>query len=210
MDEFSEVELKFRANSAHIGSKAREEFLAMCMSEFPIRYRYAQGVDWYYRQGVNVVRHRHSDGVSQLTVKQRKSATSIEDRVEVDLNLGEGVTKSTAEAFLKVSGFEKEITLAKCSHIFEYHLNEFGFGKDANVVVALYDVQELKGDKLSKPETYIEVEVDRGSRCNLETAKRFLKEWQIRLTSRFAVVGPLNESLYEIYTSNTYTMENKT
>lgn len=204
MDQFSEIEVKYDAFGIRPGSELRDEFIQRCMKESPSSYKYVEGTDYYYRQGVNVIRIRSDGEKSQMTVKQRKSTDSTTDRVEVDLDFAQETSLEHVQRFVMATGFKSDVILHKGSHIWNFRYPGF------EVCVALYDVEEYEEGKLERKgevRTFLEVEVEKSSKISAEDAVKVLENWSSKFESDFPIDGPLNDSLYEIYSGNQYTME---
>lgn len=190
----SEIEVKFEAPGL-----SREDFMNFMTTNFygGIReYKKVAGWDDYYVQGENVVRHR-CDGRkkrSTLTVKRRKSEDSISDRHEVDLPVGDKVPASDVSAFLKMSGWKLLFTIEKESFIYLYELPS-----GTKVCVALYDVWRpgQHRDKLSR--RFLEIEIEKDSKIDIETARQILDDWTTVFKKKLKLAKPLNSSLYEMY-----------
>lgn len=192
MDNHSEIEAKFRADKVTL-----KDFLAFMADHYGFKkYKVVSGVDTYYTRDDHVVRHRY-DGdksVSTLTVKKRKSASSISDRHEVDLPLRDDVQIRDVKAFLKLTGWEPLFSIEKTSYI--AHVD-----RGAHVAcLALYDVWDLQ---LPEHETgadrFLEVEIEKDSSCSPEVANSVLVEWIKVLREHLHLEAPLNESLFELY-----------
>lgn len=204
MDKHSELEVKFETDISVA------DVTSWLMGENVERYHKVDGFDTYYIQGNNVVRHR-CDGrrkLSVLTVKQRKSADSIQDRHEVDLPQDPSVTAADVQAFMKLTGWEPLFTIEKTSYI--YHVKQ----GQAHICVALYDVWPVKpsflvttGGKIpmnirGPKRRFLEIEVEKDSDVSDEMGQVLLNTWVDSAQGMFSdksLVGPLNESLLEMY-----------
>ena len=197
MDKFSEVEIKLDATG--LDPKKFMEFVINCDERID-RIKIISGWDTYYKSGEDIVRHRcdGDDKDSVLTVKKRKNNGSIIDRFEVDMPIKAGTPPEMVTAFLEMSGFKSEFTINKKYHFFNVS------GKDYEACVAMYDV--WKAGDYKKKYRFLEVEIERESKCSSTTAKRYLDEWLERINkSLLPDAKPLNSSLYELFT----TKENK-
>lgn len=194
MNKHSELELKWNAD--HISAR---DFAVWMMRSFAVqRAEVFDGTDFYFRRDSSVLRYRvdHDTGMHELTTKQRKSADSIRDRVEVNIPLGKNVAQADVWALVGALGFESEIALRKNSHVFHVPCGAF------MVVVALYDVTVVGKEHLPR-HTFLEVEVE----ANLlpqSAAEQTLDSFAAALTEEFGLATPLNESLYEMYTDKLY------
>lgn len=190
-DRHSELEKKFAAD--HVSEAA---FQIWCSNHQPMNGRWGAFPDVYYRNGDSVVRHRLLGKAGELTTKQRKSATDITDRIEVDLTFGDGITHADVEAFLTLTGWQRELTLVKnFSRVF--HFKHGG----ATVSVALYEVQREGG---ADKRRFMEVEIEKGSDVTEERARDLLTTWAGCLAEDFDLDEPMTESLYELYTGRRY------
>lgn len=204
MDKHSELEVKFETDITVA------DVTAWLMGENVERYHKVDGFDTYYTQGNNVVRHR-CDGtrkLSVLTVKQRKSSDSIQDRHEVDLPQDLSVTAADVKAFMKMTGWEPLFTIDKTSYI--YHIKQ----GEAHICVALYDVWPVQpgfmvtgGGRIpmtmrGERRRFLEIEIEKDSDVSEETGQALLNQWTDSARGMFAAMrleGPLNESLLEMY-----------
>lgn len=209
MDKHSEVEIKFAADKVTL--KDYHDFVASLTGEFIKpngvcridRYKAVGGKDTYFILAGQPLRFREGgDKESELTYKQRKSAASIADRVEINLPFKKGVGGFDVRALLGFLGAEEDFEIEKISYI--YHLT--GQTKTTTVeghgqytaVLALYDVTDEDG----KTRRFLEVEIDaESSLCTPEVGLRVLDRWRKLIQNRLKVKGPLNQSLYEIYTT---------
>jgi len=189
MDRHSELERKFQAH--HVDE---EKFKAACMRMRPFGYKSGGGYDVYYRNGENVVRHRHSGGAGELTVKQRKSPDDITDRIEINLGFNEETTLADVEAFLLATGWKEDLRLSKCLN----HLFWFKHG-EATLAVCLYEV--TANDSTCR---FIEIEVVSDSNVSDEVARRILDVWCGVMIEELDLARPMTASLYEIYTGKRY------
>jgi hypothetical protein len=195
MDQLSEVEIKLDAT----GLDPRA-FMAFVVSQdvHLERVKIIQGKDTFYRKENDVVRYR-CDGqerISFLTVKKRKSASSILDRIEVDVPLKEGTPPETVEAFFEVSGWTKEFSINKDYHFFNVD-GVSDSGAHYKACIAMYDVW---GKSSSNKKRFLEVEIERESDCSSYEAVKILNEWLVNIKkSLLPDAKPLNLSLYEFY-----------
>jgi hypothetical protein len=191
-DRHSELETKFAAD--HV---SQTRFKEWCFNLGAFRYHSSPlRQDIYYRHGDNVVRHRLASGAGELTVKQRKSTTSIIDRVEVDLTFGSSVTTADVEAFLVASGWVPDLTLDTVfSHAFWFR---HGGG---TIVISLYEVQRTD---CTEPRRFIEVEIEKGSDISDTIAHNLLNLWAGSIGSDLNLGDPEVESLYELYSGRRY------
>jgi len=197
-DRHSEIEFKWDA-----GHVQEADFMAWAATQKPESYEHASFPDVYYAQGDNVVRHRWSSDAGELTVKRRKTAKSIVDRVEVDLKFAPGVKSADITAFLQASGWKRILTLFKVFvHVFRYHVG------GSVVTLALYEVEQLceKTRKRINTRRFMEVEVEKDSPLSDRGARLLLESWGARLTREFHLTTNVNESLFEIYTGRKYSI----
>ncbi len=192
MDKHSELERKFFAGHVEKGP-----FDAFCSKLNPLGFKTAAFPDVYYRQGDNVVRHRLLKGAGELTIKRRKSAHSIDDRVEVDLGFAADMTAEDIKTFLFMSGFRPDFTLLK-------HFSRvwwFQHGHNATVAVSLYEVERQDTRDTRR---FLEVEVEKSSNIDPGHALVILDVWSGVLMEEFDLADPQTESLYEIYSGRRY------
>lgn len=196
MDQLAEVEIKLDAQ----GLDPRK-FMAFVVSQEDLhieRVKMIKGRDTFYRKENDVVRYR-CDGeerISFLTVKKRKSADSLVDRIEVDLPITEGTKPELVEAFFDISGWKKEFSIYKDYHFFNVD-GVSNNGVHYKACIALYDVW---GKRYHNKRQFLEVEIERESECTAEEAKQLLNEWLVRIkNSLLPDATPLNLSLYEYF-----------
>lgn len=196
-DKHSELEYKFSAENVN-----EDGFLTWSILRKPVKYTNSSCPDVYYvNTNSDVVRHRWGSEAGTLTVKQRKSLTSIANRVEVDLEFAPGIVIPDITKFLTASGWKKTLTIYKDSvHVFWFEEN------DASVTLSLYTVKKLneKTQKCGKPKTFLEVEVEKGSNLTNEAAGVLLENWKNELTTTFNLDKPMNLSLYELFSGKKY------
>jgi hypothetical protein len=202
----SELESKFDA--PHVTEKT---FDLWCAKHRPLRSETTSFPDFYYSRGTSVVRHRMSGGAGELTVKMRKSETSITDRVEIDLTFGPTTTDTDVISFLEATGWKEELWLSK--HFSKVYWFKHG---NAEIAVSLYEVEEFKhyphdlfGRKTGNIRRMLEVEVEKGSDVDKEAARTVLSTWCSVLTDDLGLGVPLDRSLYEIYTGKRYELRTK-
>jgi len=175
------------------------------------------GPDTYYSHpDGRVVRHRHDAGgthIDELTVKMRNSETSVVDRVEVDLKLGEKIKPDDVRAFLATLGFEEEMILMKHAHIIWIEGNGIRgtSGRVPGVTLCIYNVTPIVRNYIDygKTKYFIEVEIDKEEN-NLPAAMETLSKWKERLEKWYA--GKIEQSdlsLYEIYSGKKYRIVSK-
>lgn len=198
----NEIEAKLLVGTAGDGYKVDvDAFKLYVNTNYEVlRYEVVGGVDDYYESGLNVVRHRkdRTAGHRELTVKKRKSAGSIRDRLEVDLYFSPKTTDDDVDAFLRATGFTHVFTLAKQAHIFWVRLSP-----RLNASIVIYDVQ-VEGEPATN-KRFVELEAEKGSTISVDRAKRYINEGVTKLRAAFTQVDePLNESLYEIYSGKAY------
>ena len=181
-----EIEHKFDASGVN-----KDDFMGICLNRLPlrpIRFYQVKGPDVYYSKGEDVIRHRiFLDKLSgELTVKTRKSSNSLEDRNEIDLDLGK-TEILTVHAFLSAIGFRREFTIIKDALIFEYD----------KVSVVLYSAH-LSDDEEDKRH-FLEIEIDKNSGIEYEEAVLLLNSWSKKIEFLLSLSPPRNRSLYEIF-----------
>lgn len=158
----------------------------------PFTYLLVSGPDEFFSRGNETIRYRLPPGEpSQLTIKKRRSRTSITDRSEVDLELAT-VEPQLVRDFLILAGFKPTLKLHKKASIFWFRK-----GKE-EVVVSYYTAQ--KTGKRSSTRSFVEIEVAKGSALTVQQAKRILNSWVNLINETFDVKKkPLNSSLFEIF-----------
>lgn len=200
-DRHTELELKFAADKV-----PPRDFVERCMGRHPSRYDHeATFPDVYYVQNDNVVRHRWiPGGAGELTVKRRRSKKNSTNREEIDLLFAPGISLPDVTSFLDATGWKRLFTLLKSDvHSFWFPL-EWG-----HVNVAMYTVERLN-EKTRKHELrkrFVEVEVEKGSDITLDASTGVLTSWKHWLDNQFAIGEPLNVSLYEIYSGQSYKLD---
>jgi hypothetical protein len=196
-DKHSELEYKFDAKKVN-----ENEFLTWGILRKPVKYLNSSCPDIYYiNKNKDVVRHRWGSEAGTLTVKQRKSMTSIANRVEVDLEFAPGIVIPDITKFLIASGWKKTLTIWKDAvHVFWFEES------DASITLSLYTVKKLheKTQKCGKPRTFLEVEVEKGSNLTDEAAGVLLEKWKNELMTTFSLDKPMNLSLFELFSGKTY------
>ena len=209
MDKHSEVEIKFEADK--VSEKAYHEFVTGLSAEFPkpgksVRihgYKRVEGKDVYFTLHGQALRFRAGgDREAELTYKQRKSAASISDRVEINLPFKQGVSAYDVRALLGYLGAEEDFTITKVSYIYHVQGQVAGLkinegNPDYRATLALYDVE----DEDRNTRRFLEVEIESDSICLPEAGMKALDSWRRLIQNRLPVKGPLNQSLYEIYTT---------
>jgi hypothetical protein len=215
MDKYSEVEAKFRTNALALDL----ERVLNHHNDAPVinKHTYhlekcqgAEGTDTFYQLGTGIVRYRRDIkkmdmGFSQdggwvhrevspdpyccLTVKSRKSTSDMLNRHEVDLWVGNVHPLDFLE-FSKMLGGTELFTIKKNYVVYELHSDE------AEVCLALYGVTRADG---SEPNKFIEIEIEKTSLCSAERGMELLRDWCGFIQDNLAVVGPVNISLFELY-----------
>lgn len=200
MDQHSEVEAKFDA--AHLTPGAIHKALDDDGTAEKVRsYKRVGGWDRYYEQGGRFLRHR-CDGMrktSVLTVKERKSSSSIQDRHEVDMPIAEQVPADDVTAFLTMTGWKLHFEISKMSYIWHFQASDYV------ACIALYDVWQ--GHKATA-RRFLEIEIEKDSNCTHAAAKTILEGWITWARQALRLDVPLNESLFEIYAPKTLTPPN--
>lgn len=190
-----EIEAKLSAENVSV-----EGFIQWILSKSGvIEYKRVSGPDHYFENGDAVVRHRDApaEGLSELTVKLRKSATSTRDRLEVDLHFLESTKAEDIHTFLRAIGFKEVFTLVKEAHIFYIRLTS-----NLTASFVLYEV--WRDDVPTVKQKFIEIEACKGSQVLPETAKRHISTQVKELREKFGLGEPLNNSLWEIYSGRKY------
>lgn len=185
MDPHSELELKWAADNVDI-----RDFLYLIILKKAYQYVHVARPDIYYKNGDSVVRHRHSEGAGELTSKHRKSATSITDRVEIDLKFADGLSYRDVEAFLKSTNWSVNLELDKDAHV---------IWVEENGVIVTLSIYKVNTKGAYDFRTFIEVEVEKSNDITPTHALNVLHGWKDFLTVEFGLDKPLNSSLYEIF-----------
>lgn len=200
-DTHSEIEIKFVADDVDMGL-----FNRWCMRKKPVRYEHVFGPDVYYVQGHNTVRHRWNIGTAgELTVKRRKSAGDVTDRVEIDLSFGPTTNINDVTQFLLATGWKRTFTLMKEAHIFWYD-------DPVPMTLVIYEAGKLAntgaGTKVVEERRFIECEIEKGSSLSPETSREELLKLERELKDVFGVGQRSKLSLYEIYSGKRYEVLN--
>lgn len=204
MDKHSEVEAKFDAQK--ITLKQYHDFMAGLSGEKVTTkavvidaYKAVSGKDTYYDLNGSKLRYREGDMPGgELTYKQRKSDKSIADRVEINLPFSGKVEPNDVHTMIGYLGGKEVFNIEKTSYI--YHVRgqmgvEEGSSKQYVAVLALYDVTDEEG----KTRRFLEVEIESSSECSEEVGRKALDRWVRIVKNGLEVEGPINESLFEIY-----------
>lgn len=210
MDRHSEIELKFSADGVSlrdyhnfiVSVSVAEEKVANKKCRI-LKYKRVSGKDTYFNLGGQALRFREDgERESELTYKQRKSNTNISDRVEINLPFRKGVSHYDVRSLLGYLGAEEDFCIEKTSYI--YHVQGLVRNQGSGVelqyygaTLALYDVTDEDGNQ----RRFLEVEVDSDSTCSPEAGLKVLDRWKRLIQNHLKVKGPLNQSLYEIYTT---------
>lgn len=203
MDPHSEVEAKFDAQKVTL--KEYHDFLSSLSGEKintkVVRldaYKAVAGKDTYYNLNGSILRYREGDMAGgELTYKQRKSDKSIADRVEINLPFSQRVKPGDVHTMIDYLGGKPVFSIEKVSYIYHVTGQMVAEEKDSQyiAVLALYDVTDEDG----KMRRFLEVEIEASSPCSVETGRKALDKWARIIKNQLQVEGPLNESLYEIY-----------
>lgn len=202
MDRHSEVEAKFDASKVSL--KDYHDLVASLSGEDVTQkvvridaYKAVKGTDTYYDLNGSILRYRQGDMPGgELTYKQRKSDKSIADRVEINLPFTGKVDPGDVHTMIDYLGGKVVFRIDKVSYI--YHVA--GVMPTSGIpgyvaVLALYDVADEDG----KTRRFLEVEIEASSPCSVETGRRALDRWVKIIKNRLKVTGPINASLFEIY-----------
>jgi adenylate cyclase class IV len=205
-------ELERKYDATEVGTA---EFLEKMSGMGPVRMLKVSGDDLYYRNGENVLRHRHQPEGSLegdhttkhvITTKRRTSTTSIDNRAEVDLPLGRHVKASDVDAFARLLGFQLEFKIKKTSWIFD--IEYLMAGRLYTVTVAMYDVYKVANGKvdIDSAGRYVEVEVEKSPNVTVGEARTVLDLFEKKLEG-INLGKQIHQSLYEIYSGRSYAME---
>jgi adenylate cyclase class IV len=198
ISEHDEIEAKLSAQLLDMKS-----FIGWMLQQPHIeRYEHVENSpDDYYENGSAVVRHRGVDGAHELTVKRRKSDSSTRDREEIDLHFTRKTAHKSVGAFLRATGYKLAFQLLKDAHIFWIKPTP-----NLSMTYVIYDVWDADGPR-HEARRFVEVEVEKGSRIQPETAKTYVRNAVKRMQAEMAPYldgDPLNESLYEIFSGKRY------
>lgn len=202
MDHHSEVEVKFVVeNPSHVTLREFRELVESQTLATVDRFKEVVGKDVYFVNAAGQpIRYREgdSDREAELTYKERKSADSILDRVEINIPLKKGA-ETAVSAFLGALGARRAFEINKISHIWHVH----GKHKDTTyqATVVLYDVDSEFPINSWGFDRFVEVEIEADSECSPDEAKELLDLWTKLVQTRLYVKGPVNQSLYEIYST---------
>ncbi len=205
MDPRSEVERKFEADKVSL--KDYHDFVASLTGErvkpgktcYMEKYKAVEGRDTYYVINGRPLRFREGgDREAELTYKERKSSSSIADRIEINLPFKHGANNEDVHVLLESIGAEKDFVIDKVSYI--YHLVGEAKTKERHsqyhATLALYDVVDEAGET----RRFLEVEIEASSKVSVGVGLKVLDRWTKLIKNRLDVKGPVNQSLYEIYT----------
>lgn len=200
MDAHSEVEVKFDAQNVTL--KQFHDFMSSQSGEFAnskvVRldsYKAVGGKDTYYNLNGSILRFRQGDdGSGELTYKQRKSDKSITDRVEINLPFSKTVKPADVHVMLDYLGATQVFDINKISYIYHAMGHTMTDSGTYVAVIALYDVMDDDNTR-----RFLEVEIEASSQCDSEAGRKVLDKWTRLVKNHLAVEGPLNQSLFEIY-----------
>lgn len=193
IDKKTEIEVKVCADSVSV-----RDFHAFCKQLSPTKYLYVEGPDTYYELNNLILRHRSQPDGNELTIKKRKHSVSARDRLEIDLFLRYNTAQEIAD-FLRIAGYKKLFVLYKKAHIFWFKIGKGEY----NAVI--YEVWEIKGkNKKKNVKRFIEIEVCKGSRISVQTAKKNLSALSSQCIRALRAGPIINQSLFEIYSSRKY------
>lgn len=189
-----EIEIKLLAENVNVN-----KFIKWCKEKGAVEYRYANGIDVYYKQGDNIIRHRHKGPKGgELAIKLRKTNLNIKDRHEIEMHLSNDTTIPSIDKFLKNSGFEKVFELYKTAHIFLFKRPKY------SISIVVYNVGKKTKKGIKGRKKFMELEIEKGSKITPNTAKKNLDIWLKELKKDFDLSTPLNLSLYELYSNSLY------
>lgn len=196
----TEIEYKFDASNVQL-----DELAIWAMEHKAVRYLKVTAPDHYYhREGSDhVVRHRMSGGAGELTVKTRKSKDSTVERQEIDLQFADSITGEQVHDFLIATGWQREITIHKCAHIWWFDaMTELG----CPISLALYDawIYSETTCENDAQRRLLEIEVEKGVDIPDVYAMKTLDFYKDLLRIKFPLGEPLNLSLYEMYSGKQY------
>lgn len=199
-----EIEAKLDAEKVNI--QEFKKFMSKLDNEGNL---HVKGPDGYYVQGDRVLRHRvdSKGGTQELTVKLRRSLTDIRDRLEIDLKFDDETSPHDVKEFLSCAGYTHAFTLVKDAHIFWINITP-----KTVATFVIYDVWKEEKNRLTgktrkiDKKRFVEVEIEKNSAIKTETAKRHIRKWVKILQKKFKLKSPLNSSLYELYSGETYRM----
>lgn len=160
-------------------------------------FKSAGGYDHYFVNSLGfVARHRDGDDLKELTVKARLDDNDITVRIEHNVALDpKHATIQSVHGFLKTSGYQKRVSIHKDCDIYRFKTKN----SPVEATVVWYEVTCPE----HPPRTFIEVEVDGGSK---KQRLKVLKQWT-RALEKGLKIGKKQvsqESLYEIYTGLKY------
>lgn len=193
-----EIESKWNANK--ITRSAFNKFIWGVIDKVPHNgwsFKTTGGPDHYFANPLGyVARHRDGIDLKELTVKARVDSDDITVRVEhniaLDLKLA---TTQSVHAFLKTSGYQKQVTIIKDCDIYHFKMKK----SPVQVTVVWYEVK-CKGHPTR---AFIEVEVDGGTRKQRLSS---LTYWSKLVHKKLGLKKSdlSKDSLYEIYTGSRY------
>ena len=195
MSDPTEIEFKFAAD--HITFNEFSRFFVN--NDSSKEFKDYQGLDDYYDSpDGSVIRHRWNkqNTVNEVTVKMRRTHSSIVNRIEQNIDLIPDCKQKDFEKFLELISFKKVFSLYKKAVIVWIDYKEVEF------TVSLYNVKDIKKQKSSR--TFFEIEVESSNNLSDVKAENILYEFTETLKDQFKLKQPLNLSLYEIYSNKMY------
>jgi hypothetical protein len=192
-----EIECKFKAD--HISWEDFEKLISKGkIGTFNITDKQLfNGFDDYYGLGESVIRHRYGGASNQLTVKLRKSKTSILNRIEQDLNFSKETTKKDVSNFLIYSGYRLNFSLKKHAIVLWLENKD-----NIHFTIVLYEVFALHNP--TKKMRFLEIEVEKTNNLTQRAAELELGVLKRLVKKTVGVKKAMNKSLYEIFSGKSY------
>jgi adenylate cyclase class IV len=181
---FKEIEYKYKADNITPG-----QFVDFVSSNFDIiDILTARGHDQFFSNGDpnSFLRYRNGAGMNdncEITIKKKTSDHNSWDRIEVDLPLNKNkCSQDIVEAFTDILGYKYAFQILKLNYVI----------RTPGVTFAYYIV--------NNSDTYLEIEVNKGSFDNEDEAFQILNVAEKKLAALgLSHSNRTKKSLYEMY-----------
>jgi adenylate cyclase class IV len=187
-----EVETKYNAEGIE-----RADFDKLCRSFNPKKELLLSSdgdgkpsIDHYFTKGEKFMRFRYGSGKWELTSKVKTTEGNNKVRVEVNINLGSGMSFEKAEAFSAIFGLEHDFSIIKDVQVFWFD----------KIVLSHYTCYDKEMKKLN---TFLEIEADEAYKWDTqEQALAEVVEWEKKLSPLgITPQKRVKRSLFEFYTT---------